>query len=114
MASYRFLQDHNIGGQTYLAGTTASTADVGGTLPTNWVPTGQVDPIDGTAIQAFFNAGVQLLGAVRSQWTGIVVAPPAIYWQPFPSAGGTRPYQLTGAGAALGPVNWTNTRGANP
>ena len=31
-----------------------------------------------------------------------------------PQAGGTRPYQLSGMGAALGPVNWTNTRGANP
>ena len=73
-----------------------------------------VDCVDSDAIQKFWNAGVQLLGLVRQQFTGVPVAPPQIYWQPFPSAGGTRPYQLTGAGAALGPVNWTNTRGANP
>ena len=61
MASYRFLQDHNVGGVTYLAGTTASTADVGGSLPAGWMPSGQVDPLDSAAVQAFWNAGVQLL-----------------------------------------------------
>lgn len=114
MASYRFLQDHNVGGVSYLAGTTASTADVGGSLPAGWMPSGQVDPLDSAAVQAFWNAGVQLLGLVRAQWTGISVPRPVTYWTPFPAGGGTRPYILTGLGASLGFVNWTETRGANP
>jgi hypothetical protein len=57
VSTYRFLQDRSIGGIYYLAGTTAATADVGGTLPTGWVPSGQVDPLDPQAVEDFFNAG---------------------------------------------------------
>jgi hypothetical protein len=71
------------------------------------VPSGQVEPLDSAAIQDFWNAGVQQLGLIR-------VSRPAVYWAPFPSGGGTRPYQLTGAGAALGFRNWIETRGAAP
>ena len=39
MSTYRFLQDHYINSAIYLAGTTASTQDAGGTLPNNWTPT---------------------------------------------------------------------------
>ena len=74
----------------------------------NWGPAG-VDCLDLDACQKLFAQGVCQLGQIP-----MGVPPPKVYWQPFPSAGGTRPYQLTGAGAALGPVNWTNTRGANP
>ena len=100
MAQYRFLTDHYIGNAIFPAGTTASTADVpGGTLPVNWVPSGAVDPLDDFAIQAFWSVGPQNLPLIRSQWT--FVAPPSVYWQPFNLA--LFQYQLTGAGAALGP-----------
>jgi hypothetical protein len=114
MSTYRFLQDHSIAGVTYLAGTTASTGDVGGTLPLGWRPTGQVDPLDAAAVQDFWNAGPQLLGLVRQQWTGQPVIPPSTYWIPYPAGGGTRPYILTGLGAGLGFRNWVDTRGAVP
>jgi hypothetical protein len=103
MSSYRFLADCYVGTQYYPAGITASTADVvGGTLPVNWVPNGAVDPQDSPAITAFWNQGPQLLpGQIRPRWAMQPVAPPAIYWAPFNLA--LTQYQLTGAGAALGP-----------
>jgi hypothetical protein len=114
LAKYRFLQDAvDINGIYYQAGSIASTADVGGTLPAGWIPPAAVDPIDAAAIQAFWNAGPQQLGLCRQQWNGIGVAPPAIYWTSFPPGGGTQPMILTGAGAALGFRNWLSPRGAN-
>jgi hypothetical protein len=110
MSVYRFLQDHNIGGVTYLAGTTASTADVGGTLPTGWVPSGQVDPLDPQAVEDFFNAGVQLTGPVRQQWSNQPVPVPKTYWVKT----GPNQWSLTGLGSNLGFTNWTAPRGAWP
>jgi len=114
MAKYRFLQDCvDANGLYYRAGTVASTADVGGSLPSNFIPAA-VDPLDAAAIQAFWNAGPQQLGLCRPQWNGIGVAPPSIYWISYPQGGGTKPMILTGAGATLGFRNWLDTRGANP
>ena len=112
MSKYRFFQDAWVGTNNYTAGDIASTADVGGTLPTNWVPCVAVDPLDASAINAFWQAGVQLPGLVRQQWNGIPVAPPLIYWKPFNLINAVS-YQLTGAGAALGPKDMAN-RGALP
>ena len=53
MSSYRFLADHSISQNYYQAGTTASTADVGGTLPQSWTPSNMVDPLDTAAVTAF-------------------------------------------------------------
>jgi hypothetical protein len=111
MATYRALQDISLGaswpyitaGQMLTDGLDGNPANI----PLGWVPPAAVDPISSDAIQNFWNAGVQILGMVR-------VSPPLIYWQPFPAGGGTRPYQLTGPGAALGFVNWITTRGAAP
>ncbi len=111
MSQYRFLQDHYVNGVTYPAGTVASTADVGGTLPVGWVPTGQVDPQDTPAIAAFFAAGVQLLGLVRSQWSTQAVLPPIVRWAVVNAS--TFTYRLTGAGAALGTAQLL-FRGVNP
>jgi hypothetical protein len=123
MARYRFLQDfvdaNNI---LYQAGTIGSTADVGGTLPTNFVPPAAVDPQDASAAQAFFNAGVRLLPLVRQQWTGIPVNPPTCFWQPRtnPTGGPLDPYreyQLSGPlGAGLGfrQVGGGSDTGAQP
>jgi hypothetical protein len=46
MAQYRFLAPHSIGQFYFEAGDIASTADVGGTLPTNWQPSNAVEPLD--------------------------------------------------------------------
>ena len=62
-------------GPTIRLGTTASTADVGGTLPVDWPPTGAVDPLDATAVTAFYARGPQMGAMVRQQWTGIAVMP---------------------------------------
>jgi hypothetical protein len=56
MSLYRFLQDHFINNQTYLAGTTASTTDAGGSLPSGFIPTVAMEPLDGAAVTAFWTA----------------------------------------------------------
>jgi hypothetical protein len=112
MSQYRFLQDHYIavgGGMTIPAGSTQSTADAGGLLPTNWIPSNSVDPIDASAITAFFNAGVQLWLGCRIGVNGFAIAPPAIYWKSV----GPGLFQLTGAGASLGARSLAN-HGAVP
>jgi hypothetical protein len=114
MATYRALQD--ISAPVYIqAGQIFSDGAPDFSVPVGWVPPAAVDPISPDAIQNFWNVGPQQLGLVRAQWTNTgAIGPPAIYWTPYPAGGGTRPMILTGAGAALGPTNWTNTRGANP
>jgi len=103
MAQYRFLADCYIGTQFYFAGTTASTADVGGSLPANFVPPAAVDPLDTPAVTAYWNVGPQATPLVRQQWSTIPVSPPAVYWKLINPSIGT--YQLTGAGASLGVKN---------
>jgi len=113
MAQYRWLQDGVVNGVYYYAGDVASTADVGGSLPANFVvPPACVDPQDNAAIQAFWNQGPQQCGLIRQQWATRFVAPPAIYWTPFNLA--LTQYQLTGAGAALGPKCAGVVLGNNP
>ena len=106
MSQYRFLQDAYIGTQYYLAGTTATTADIpGGTLPIDWVPGPYVDPLDTAAVNAFYAAVgpnipvYQVL--VRPQWSTIPVFSPTTYWRQLPY--GQR-WQLTGLGAGLPPI----------
>jgi hypothetical protein len=68
VSTYRMLADHLIpvgGGMIVSAGTTQSTQDVGGLLPTNWTPSNSVDPQDTSAITAFFNAGPQIFPGAR-------------------------------------------------
>jgi hypothetical protein len=85
------------------------------TMPTGqWVPPVAADPVDQNAIQDFWNAGVQIMGLVRTQFSTLPVAPPQVYWQPVnPALGQLSAYQLTGAGASLGPKAMSN-RGALP
>lgn len=80
MSLYYFLEDHYIGGIYYQAGTTAKTADAGGTLPTNWVPTGKVDPQDTPAVTAFWNAGVQFPEVIRTRFQPNQVNRPVTFW----------------------------------
>jgi hypothetical protein len=116
MSTYRFLQDHDIAGITYLAGTTAATMDVGGTLPLGWRPSGQVDPLDAAGAQDFLKAGPQQLGLARQQWTGISVPRPVTYWVAVtpPGRPGVGQWQLTGLGVGLGVADWVGTRGVVP
>jgi hypothetical protein len=113
MAQYRFLVDHYIGGY-YSAGDTATTADVGGSLPANWKPTGGCDPLDTPAVNAFYAAGPQATPLIRTQWSTIFVAAPATYWKgtSLPPAPGTgvsplTSYQLTGLGTNMPPIHAT-------
>jgi hypothetical protein len=98
MATYRLLEDHSIGGGYLEAGTVVSTADVGGILPVNWVPTGNCDPLDASAVTAFWNVGPQLCRLARQQWSTQVIDPPLVYWKSV----GQGAYALTSAGASLG------------
>jgi hypothetical protein len=104
MATYRFLQDASVGPYLYLAGTEASTSDVGGTLPANFVPGAFCDPIDSAAVTAFLNAGPQNPVLARQQWSGIGVSPPSYFWKATPVGDGSFwSWQLTGPGnSAIG------------
>jgi hypothetical protein len=104
MSAYRFLSDHYIGTQYFYAGTIASTADVGGTLPVNWLPSNAVDPLDTAALNAFCAIGPKPLGLVRQQWVGLFVAPPVTYWRIVPGSSPTTFWQLTGLGASKAPI----------
>jgi hypothetical protein len=75
MAKY-FLMDAVYDGQRYYErGTVASTADVGGTLPVDWIPPPCVDPMDDAAILAFHRAGPQITG-----WVRYGLPPPKVHW----------------------------------
>lgn len=76
MSRYLMLEDHYINGQYLSAGTQQSTVDVGGLLPTGWVPTPNVDPLDTPAVAAFYAAG-----PARS---GPLYARPVTYWVNLP------------------------------
>ncbi len=100
MATYRALQDMWLGGNwPYVTAGTILTDGPGGNLPNGWVPNGAVDPLDTAAVNAFWAAGPQIPGLIRSQWT--FIAPPVTYWVPTGTPG-LRQYKLTGPGAALG------------
>lgn len=60
----------------------ATTADIfQGTLPIGWVPTANVDPQDTAATTAFWNAGVQFPGAIRTQFQPLPVNMPVTFWK---------------------------------
>jgi hypothetical protein len=92
VSQYYFLQDASIGQNYYTAGSTASTADVGGTLPLNFQPNGSaMCPLDSSAITAFYNSRPPLPpGQARQQFTGVPVAVQGVYWQMTPTTSGNR------------------------
>lgn len=60
-------------------------------IPSNWSPpTGAVDPLDNSAIQAYWNVGPKGLDDAEpsrqiwpwsgGRWTGIPVSPPKTFW----------------------------------
>ena len=99
MSSYRTLAPLYVGTSYIEAGTTLSTIDVGGSLPTNWIPPGAVEPLDVAATNAFYAAGPQPAGLIRPQWSTIPVNVPATYWKQT-----GRTWTLTGLGANLPPI----------
>jgi hypothetical protein len=106
MSSYRFLQDAYIANVLFPAGSTASTADVGGLLPTGWQPGPFVDPLDTPAVNSFYAAGP---ARPARQWGGTNGAPgpkPATYWlaTPSPSNPSVMLWSLTGLGIGKAPI----------
>jgi hypothetical protein len=97
MARYRFLQDCYVGGAYYAAGDIAQ-------LPDSVIPPPGVDPLDAEAVQAFFNAGPQVLGLQKQRWTFMPIPVPVTYWKPTDAA--KEHWQLTGLGSHLGAVKW--------
>jgi hypothetical protein len=93
MSSYRFLSAHFINNRYYAAGETASTRDViGGSLPLTWPPTPASEPLDASAVAAFYAAGPWPESQID-----LFVAPPATYWLADPTTKNpTRYYSLTG------------------
>ena len=88
MALYRMLQSHSIGGVYFDAGSVAS-------LPAEWVPTPNVEPLDGEAVNSFYAAGPSGRGG-----GGVT------YWlaSPVPGNSSVMSYSLTGLGAGLSPI----------
>jgi hypothetical protein len=99
-STYRLLEDHAIAGTVLPAGTTQSTADVGGLLPVGRVPTPNVDPLDAPALAAFYAQGRVLPGPIVTQFSTIGVSRPVTFW----SRQGNGQYALGGLGAALARV----------
>lgn len=105
MASYRMLEDHYVNGYYFAAGTTQSTADVGGLLPTAWKPTLNVDPLDTAAVTAFHAQPPGLPGLIQQQFQTQSVSAPTTHWvASFNANGGPTRWSLTGLGANLSAV----------
>jgi hypothetical protein len=95
LARYRFLEAHYIAGARVIpAGVVETTVDEGGILPTSFVPDGACEPMDRTAIEAFYRAGP---AHCRIHPT---VNVPTTYWLLNPA---TKEWSLTGLGADLPP-----------
>jgi hypothetical protein len=104
MARYRALQDMWLGiSFPYVTAGDILQDGPGGNIPSNWVPNGAVDPIDGPALTAFWNAGPQFCGLINSRWS--YIGPPTTFWKPVPgTASPNKLYSLTGLGASLPPA----------
>jgi hypothetical protein len=114
MAKYRFLQDHYIGNLYFSAGTTASTSDVGGLLPANWVPTPNVDPLDTPAVEAFYAAGPNKIVPQPGPCLFATYAPATYWvWAAVPGNSSVLKFSLTGLGAGLSPVFYGNGTGGH-
>jgi hypothetical protein len=100
MAAYRLLEDHYIGGRLLPAGSVVSDVGAGAQLPSGWVPTPNCEPLDASALTAFYAAGPILPGPIRQQFTTQPVPRPATHWAKQPNG----QYALTGLGSGLAAV----------
>lgn len=120
MARYRALQDIDLGGNwpQVQAGTILTDQPPVPNIPVGWSPPAAAEPLDGPALTAFYNAGVQFVGLIRSQWNGINIVPPVTFWKVDPTAAPGNPYrQFVLAGplaAGLPMVQLIGTRGVQP
>lgn len=80
-ATYYMLEDHWINEHYLQAGTIQKTADLGGNLPINWVPSPNVDPVDANAVAAYTAAGYRPRGLIRMQYSNLPVNPPVYNWR---------------------------------
>jgi hypothetical protein len=104
VSTYRFLQSAYVNNQYFQAGSTASTADVGGLLPTGWVPGPYVDPLDVAATNAFYAAGPKPL-VFQFGTLSFQVSPPKTSWIAAVIPGSpAMSYSLTGLGIGLSPI----------
>lgn len=80
-ATYYLLEDLYINDQYLPAGTIQKTADLGGSLPVNWEPNPNVDPVDDNAIAAYTAAGYRPRGLTRAQFSTVPMTGPNWVWQ---------------------------------
>jgi hypothetical protein len=111
MSSYYLLADHAIGAYVLSAGSSQSTADAGGLLPTGWSPSNNVDPLDAGALAAFYANGPCLPSLFRPTQA---VKPPKTFWQRTfdPNNPGAVKWTLAGLGSGLAAVFTQNGVGA--
>ena len=106
MSTYLMLEDHYINNQYLVAGTTQTTADVGGLLPANWAPTPNVDPLDTPAVAAFYAAG--------PADSGVIYTKPVTYWKRLPADFSTADFSGADFYVGMGSRSWVLTGlGAN-
>jgi hypothetical protein len=90
-AQYRVIQPHWINNNYYDVGTvlTEGSLYTSGELPSNWVPTLAVDPLNTRAVDAFYAAGPRhisyddLARWANSQWVNVApstLVVPVTYW----------------------------------
>jgi hypothetical protein len=103
--TYRLLADHYLYGYYYKPNTVITE---GTEVPSGWVPTLAVDPLNSRAITAFYGAGPRgvdygdlstYTNMYKREFADVPVSPPKIFWQ---QVLGTRTYRLVGT--ALPPV----------
>lgn len=97
VAQYRLLVPHYLASGYTAAGTTVTE---GVEIPSGWVPTIAVEPLNITAIHNYWNAGPPAGAEYGEDFFIFPVAQkPSVYWQPLGPLGY---FQLTGAGATFG------------
>lgn len=92
VGTYYFLYDHFVDEEYIQAGETRE-------MFVPWTPTADVEPLDATAVQAFWEAGPSLGAVVRTRLQQYPVRRPVTYW--YKTTGFY--WALSGLGAGLAP-----------
>jgi hypothetical protein len=97
---FRFLAPAYIDGCLFQAGQICEMKD-------DWVPGPFVEPLDLAGAKPMFDAGPQVLGLVRQQFSDLILTRyPTTFWKPVDAAKET--WELTGLGSGLGVKRWTS------